>query len=117
MRAAKALGLDGANGFTPEQVLDWLLAKCNTDPETVMATINPGNKARTNATLAFKDFEKYGVIARQKDGAFYFGGVDGINIGHTPDMVIGYLLDPSNAERVKGMLGMLSERTKRKEEV
>lgn len=113
VRVATALGLDGAQGFSPEQVLDWLLAKANTNPEAILATIEPGNKARVNASIAVKDFIKYKVIERMKDGAFYFGGVEGVNLGHTEDMVIDYLLTPSNSERVKGMKSVFADRSKR----
>lgn len=112
VRVAKALGLDGAAGFSPEQVLDWLLMKCNTSPETVLATIDPGNKSRVNATVALKDFIKYGAIKREKDGAFYFGGPEGVNLGHTEDMVVDYLLDPANSERVKTIKARFTEISK-----
>jgi hypothetical protein len=112
VRVAKALGLDGAAGFPPEQVLDWLLSKCNTHPETVLATIDPGNKSRVNATVALKDFIKYGAIKREKDGAFYYGGQDGVNLGHTEEMVVDYLLDPNNSERVKTIKARFAEISK-----
>jgi hypothetical protein len=116
IRVAKALGLDGALGFTPDQILDWLLNKASSDPETVLATIDPGNKVRVNAKVALKDFIKYGVIARMKDGAFYFGGEEGVNLGHTEEMVVDYMIDPANSERVKGMKTMFVERSKQASE-
>jgi hypothetical protein len=113
VRVAKALGLDGAQGFSPEQILDWLLSKANTQPEAVLTTIDPGNKGRVNASIAVKDFIKYKVIERLKDGAFYFGGAEGVNLGHNEDMVVNYLLDPVNSERVKGMKSVFADRSKR----
>lgn len=114
VRVAKALGLDGAAGFSPEQVLDWLLNKCNSNPETVLNAIDPANKAKVNAKVFVKDIVKWGVIERARDGVFYFGGQDGVSLGHTEDMVVDYLLNPENAERVKAMRGMLAEKTKTK---
>jgi hypothetical protein len=112
VRIAKALGLDGAAGFSPSQVLDWLLAKCNTSPETVLATIAPENSKRVNATMFAKDALKYGVTTREKDGGFYFGGADGVSLGHTEEMVVDYLLNPVNVERVKAMKAMFMEKSK-----
>jgi hypothetical protein len=112
VRVAKALGLDGAAGFTPEQVLDWLLSYSNTHPETVLATIDPGNKSRLNAKVALKEFIKYEAIKREKDGAFYFGGIDGVNLGHTEEMVVDYLLNPENSERVKSIKAKFAEISK-----
>jgi hypothetical protein len=114
VRVAKALGLEGAAGFSPEQVLDWLLNKATTSPETVLSTIDPANKAKTNAKVFVKDIVKWNVIERGRDGVFYFGGKDGINLGHTEDMVVDYLISPENAERVKAMRAMLAEKTKTK---
>ena len=112
VRAAKALGLDGAEGLKPDQVLDWLLNKADSLPEAVLGIIEPANKSRVNATIAAGDFLKYGVIERLKDGGIYFGGEGGVNMGHSIEMVVDFLLDPKNVERVKGMKAMFAEKTK-----
>jgi hypothetical protein len=111
-RTAKSLGLESTEVFTPEQILDWLLNKCNTNPEAVLATIDPGNKSRVNALIFIKDAIKYKVINREKDGGFYYGGIDGVSLGHSEDMVVDYLLNPDNVERVKAMKNMYTEKSK-----
>jgi hypothetical protein len=113
VRIAAALGLAGAETFTPEQLLMWLLRKCDSDPEVVLSAINPQNSARVSATIFFKNAVKWGVIERSgKDGLFYFGGEQGVSIGHSDDMVVDYLLNPENAERARAMKVMLAEKTK-----
>jgi hypothetical protein len=112
IRVAESLGLGNARGFSPEQLLSWLLRKCDVDPEAVIASINPENKARVNATIFFNKFVQQGIIERMKDGLYYFGGEKGVQLGHTNDMVVEYLLKPENSERVRAMKAMLAERTK-----
>jgi hypothetical protein len=112
IRVAESLGLGTAKGFSPEQLLSWLLRKCDSDPTAVLGAINPENKARVNATIFFNKFVQQSVIERQKDGLYYFGGENGVQLGHTNDMAIDYLLKPENAERVRAMKAMLVERTK-----
>lgn len=114
VRIAKALGLESAAVFSPEQILDWLLNKATTSPEAVLSVIDPANKAKVNAAVFVKDIVKWKVIERERDGIYYFGGKDGVNIGHTEEMVVNYLIDPQNAERVKAMKAMLAEKTKTK---
>lgn len=111
---AEVLGLGAAKSFKHTQILDFVLAKAS-DKMTVTAVIgaiNPENKAKSNATIFFNDILKWGVIERAKDGVFYFGGTEGVNLGYTPDTVIEYLLAKENVERVKAMKQMLTERTK-----
>lgn len=112
VRIAESLGLSNAKGFTPEQVLSWLLRKCDSDPEAVLATINPENKARVNASIFAQKFIQGQIVERMKDGLFYFGGEQGVQLGHNKEMVIEYILNPDNAERVRAMKAMLAERTK-----
>jgi len=114
VRIAKALGLEGAASFSPEQILDWLLSKSNTNPEAVLAVIDPANKAKVNASVFVKDIVKWKVIERERDGVFYFGGKDGVTLGHNEEMVVNYLINPENAERVRAMKAMLAEKTKTK---
>jgi hypothetical protein len=114
VRIAKALGLESAAVFSPEQILDWLLNKATTNPEAVLAVIDPANKARTNAAVFVKEIVKWKVIERERDGVFYFGGINGVTLGHSEDMVVTYLIDPQNAERVRAMKAMLAEKTKTK---
>lgn len=111
-RVAEALGLNAPSTFSQPQLLTWLLKKADTDPTSVLDTINPQNKAKVTATIFFKDAVRWKVIERLRDGAFYFGGEKGISLGLTDDMVINYLLNPENVERVKVMKSLLTERTK-----
>jgi hypothetical protein len=111
---AKVLGLGAAESFSQKQILDWVLGKA-TSKETVKAVldaINPENKAKSNATIFFNEIHKWGVIERGKDGVFYFGGENGVNLGINPDQVIGYLLAKENSERVQAMKTMLTEKKK-----
>ena len=112
VKAAEALGLSAAHTFPPDQLLEWLLNKCNTDAVAVLAVINPENSAKVAATRFFKEIERYGVIERMKDGSFYFGGEQGAMIGHSDEVVIAYLLAPENKERARAMKAMLAEKTK-----
>lgn len=112
IRIAESLGLGNAKGFTPEQLLSWLLRKCDSTPDAVLAAISPDNKARVNATIFFNKFVQQGIIERMKDGLFYFGGEDGVQLGHNNEMAIEYILKPENAERVRAMKAMLVEKTK-----
>jgi hypothetical protein len=112
IRIAESLGLASAKGFSPEQLLSWLLRKCDSDPDTVLASINPENKAKVNATIFATKFIQSGIVERMKDGLYYFGGADGVQLGHNKEMVIDYLLKAENSERVRAMKGMLAERTK-----
>lgn len=114
VRVAKALGLESAAVFSPEQILDWLLNKATTQPEAVLSAIDPANKAKVNAAIFVKEIIKWKVIERLRDGSYYLGGADGVSLGHSDDMVVNYLLDPQNAERVKAMKAMLAEKTKTK---
>jgi hypothetical protein len=114
VRVAKALGLESAAVFSPEQILDWLLNKATTQPEAVLSAIDPANKAKVNAAIFVKEIVKWKVIERLRDGSYYLGGADGVSLGHSDDMVVNYLLDPQNAERVKAMKAMLAEKTKTK---
>lgn len=113
-RVASALGLHAAETFPPEQLLQWMLQKANTDPQAVLDAINPENRGKVNAKNFLTKAVMFGVIERLKDGLFYFGGEKGINIGHSEDMVIDYLLNPENKDRVRGMQSMLMEKTKTK---
>lgn len=114
MHVCKTLGLSGAETFTPEQLLDYALAKASSKGtvKAVLEAINPANKAKSMAQIFFNDILKWSVIERGRDGVFYFGGTDGVTLGHSPDMVIEYLLAKENAERVKAMKTMLAEKTK-----
>jgi hypothetical protein len=112
IRIAESLGLASAKGFSPEQLLSWLLRKCDTDPATVLAAINPENKAKVNATIFATKFIQSGIVERMKDGLYYFGGADGVQLGHNKEMVIDYILKAENSERVRAMKGMLADRTK-----
>lgn len=112
VRVASALGLSGAKTFSADQLLEWLLKECNTRPETVLSIINPENSAKVNATIFFKDMLKWRIVERMKDGAFYFGGPDGVNIGITEETCVNYLLSPENLERVKAMKARYAEVTK-----
>lgn len=112
VKVASSLGLSGAETFAPDQLLSWLLHKCNESPQAVLEAIDPSNKSKVNATIFLREIIKWGVIERLRDGVFYFGGESGVAVGHSDDMVISYLLNPENKERVKAMKNMLVEKTK-----
>jgi hypothetical protein len=114
LHVCKTLGLSAAETFLPEQLLDYALSKASSKAtvKAVLEAINPANKARSNAQIFFNEIVKWSVIERAKDGVFYFGGTDGVTLGHSPDMVVEYLLAKENAERVKAMKTMLAEKTK-----
>lgn len=114
-RVAQALGLNGAHTFAPEQLLQWLLQRATSTPEAVLDTIDPKNRARVSARIFFDNAVRWGIIKREKDGVFYFGGPNGATVGHSDEVAITYLIDPKNVERVKAMKAMLAEKTKVKE--
>ena len=112
---AKAIGLANPQVLSADELTDYLRDKAGTQAGAAMIlyAIDPSNKARVNAKIFFDRVLKYNVINRASDGAYYFGDPDtGFALGVTEELVLDYLLDSANTERVKMMRASLTEKTK-----
>jgi len=108
IKAAKALGLTSAESFSDTELIDYLLAQCDTKEgaERVLSAIDPKHAELNAARAFFHSLVTYKVIAKDEHGIWTFGKTvesNGAALGHTDDLVIEYLLNDANADLVRVM--------------
>lgn len=111
IKTASLLGNLGADGMSVTALQDYLLLLADSSPDLVAKAINPGNPEETNAKLLLMELTKYKLIQRGDGGQFRFGGDKGMILGHTPELVVSWLMDGKNSETVQMMRNNLTEKT------
>ncbi len=107
---SKALGNPGADSMSIERVEDWLANRALTIPETIITLLDPKATARVTAMTLFEDLKRNRIVTRH-GGEWRHGGPDGTPIGHSDELVIGYIMDKKNEEQIFIMSNVLKEKT------
>lgn len=110
LRAAKLLGDLGADAKSDLALQDSLLMLADVNPEMVDGAVFIKDTNMANAKMLFVEMMKYKLIQRGDGGVFRYGGEKGAPLGHTEELVIGFMLDEKNVDTLQMMKNSLAER-------
>jgi hypothetical protein len=99
---SKVLGLESADGFNENQLLQYLLQMVEVPSNATVAEafLKPENSAMNEALVMVRDLKTVGLVEKFQDSMHRYGGLKGTPLGLDEKDVAEYLIDPSNKDFV-----------------